>query len=414
VEEGVIVEIASSIRVPNSESDFQQLDAEGAMICPGFIDLRCTVGEPGYEHRETLVSAAREAALAGFTRICVLPNTNPVADNKSVIDAILSRSAGLPVQVLPLGGATVGLEGKEIAEYGEMLEAGAWGLSQGATPFANSGALKRATQYAAMFATSLHSPSFDPSLSPKGQIHEGEIQARLGMVGIPALAELLGVERDLAVLAYVAESIAIRHHFSAVSTPETIQAIAEARQKITHAQLTAAIPAINLWLSDKSTQTFDTNAKVYPPLRDEEMRLELIELVKNQTFVSLCSDHTPVEPEGKYCEFDRASFGAIGLRTAVPIAFDLLGWETAVLALAHRPAEVLGLRERDSQRPMLEVGAAANFTFVRQMEWKYEKSQNQSFSANTPLFGTTFAHKPTGTWWPTQGNIHGLRQLVQP
>lgn len=412
VEGGTITSIASKLTPPSDQDQFEMVDAAGVMVCPGFIDLRCTVGEPGYEHRETLASAAREAALGGFTRICVLPNTNPIADNKSVIAAILGRSEKLPVQVLPYGGATVDLEGKEIAEYSEMLEAGAVGFSQGDKPFANSGALKRAAQYAAMFGATVHSPAFDPSLAPKGQIHEGEMQARFGMVGIPPLAELLGVERDLAVLNYVAESIAVRHHFSALSTPEAIIAVAQAIDAQANAKLSAAIPALNLWLCDQATLTFDTNAKVYPPLRDEPMRNELIDLVKKKEFISICSDHTPIEPEGKYCEFDRAAFGAIGLRTAVSIAFDLLGWETAVMALAHRPSEVLGFRENMSKKPMLEEGKKANFSFVKKEAWKYEKSQNASFSANSPLFGTTFAHKPVGIWWPTRGKLHGLKQLL--
>ncbi len=377
IENGFIQSVQTGLNIENAAV----FDAKGACVSPGWMDVGVQVGDPGFEHREDLQSAARAAAAGGFTAIAVQPNTSPVIETKSEILYISKNTKEFLVDFYPIGAISENCEGKNITEMLDMRAAGALAFSDGKRPLQHSGLMLRALQYAMPFDGVIINQPLDKAIAGEGQMHEGIVSTALGMKGIPNLAEELMVQRDLHLLAYTGG----RLHLANVSTAGSVARIREAKAQLL--RVTASVAALNLQFEDDAIAEFDANFKVMPPLRSASDREALIAGLQDGTLDFIASNHTPIDPEGKNLEFPYANFGAIGLETAFATAWmalqGKLTLEQLITKLAIRPREVFGLAI-----PKIEVGQHANLTiFDPYYQWTLGESQIRSKSRNSPLIG---------------------------
>lgn len=357
------------------------LDAKGACVSPGWMDVGVQACDPGYEHREDLQSAARAAAAGGFTAIAVQPNTNPAIDSKSEVLYIKKNTQELPVDFYPIGAVSEGCRGKDITEMLDMRSAGALAFSDGKHAIEDNGLMLRALQYVRPFAGVIINQPLDTGIAGDGQMHEGIVSTTLGMRGIPSLAEELMVERDLYLLAYTDSNL----HLANISTAGAVQQIREAKNRGLH--VTASVAALNLVFDDDALNDFDSNFKVLPPVRSVRDREALIAGLLDGTIDFINSNHVPVDEEGKKREFPYASFGAIGLETAFAASWSVLNNRLSVAEmvrlLAVRPRVRFGLPV-----PSVETGQVANLTiFDPNAEWIVDRSDIRSKSKNSPFIG---------------------------
>lgn len=361
----------------------------GTCVSPGWLDIGIQTGDPGYEHREDLLSAARAAAAGGFTAVACMPNTLPAADSKSAMVYIRNKTAGLPVSFLPIGAISTGAEGKDLAELYDMHHAGAIAFSDGHKPVQDAGLLLRALQYAQAFnGLIIHWPNHK-TIASSGQMHEGVLSTRLGMKGIPALAEAITVQRDLSLLEYAGG----RLHLHLLSTRKGVAMVRAA--KAAGLPVTASVAVANLCFTDEHLSEFDSNWKVLPPLRTADHREALLEGLADGTIDFICSNHTPWDTEAKNLEFPFAEFGMIGLETAFALCRTFLP-ELSLPALIQKwavaPRKVLGLPV-----PGIKPGVAAEMTvFAPDEEWTFTEKDIRSKSANTPFIGQKLKGKVLG------------------
>lgn len=347
------------IRNGQIEAFGEHLAAEGAEVItgqdlwlmPALTDSYAFFREPGYEYKETLATGAAAAFRGGFTRVVVQPATKPVIQTKGEVQALLSRSPK-EVELLPAGALTEDLQGKHIAEMLDMHAAGAVAFSNAESSIENSRTMLLALQYARHTGAPVMVIPADAYMSQGTLVHEGPMSTRLGLKGMPALAEELAVARDLELLAYCGG----RLHFSKISTAGSLERIRKAKKA--GLQVTCGVAAHQLLLTDEVLPAFDTAHKVWPPLRDESHRQALLAGVVDGTIDLICSDHQPEDTEHKFLEFDQAAFGMATLETTlstVVTAFkDRNGLEQAILALTEKPAEWLGLSDE-----ILQAGSKA-------------------------------------------------------
>jgi dihydroorotase len=320
------------------------IDADGAHIAPGLIDMRVVIGEPGAEHKETFKSAGRAAAAGGVTTMVMMPNTTPIIDDQSLVDYVLrrgpDRSGG--VRILPAAALTKGLDGERMSEIGLMAEAGAVMFTNGDKPIVDTRMLRRALSYATAFgALVAHRPE-DPYLAQGGVMHEGELAARLGLPGIPAAAEFILAERDLA----LAELTGGRLLLDMLSAAQTLPALKRAKQRGVKA--VASVNVHHLVLNEHDVDGYRTFAKLSPPLRAEDDRTALVQAVADGLIDVIVSGHDPQQAEDKRLPFEEAAFGAVGLETLLPGALTLAHKGDAPLttlfrAMTLNPAEILKL-----------------------------------------------------------------------
>ncbi|HEU4716399.1 MAG TPA: dihydroorotase, partial [Bacteroidia bacterium] len=299
IENGVI----ASIRKKTDAGKIKTIEGNNLHLSPGWMDLHAHLRDPGYEFKETIVTAAAAAAAGGFTAVLAMPDTLPVTHSKAEVEYILKRSQDLPVDIFPAGALSHGLEGKELAELYDMHLAGAKAFTDGDSPVKHAGLLLRALLYAHNFNCRIHVRCDDQSLSHGGQMNEGVMSTSLGLKGIPAVAEEVMVARNI----YLAEYAGTPIHFMAVSTPGSVKLIREAKKK--GLPVTAAVHAYNLAWNDSLLEDFDTNYKVSPPLRTEAERKALVAAVNDGTIDCITSGHAPEDAESKVVEFDLAAFG---------------------------------------------------------------------------------------------------------
>lgn len=358
------------------------IDAEGAALAPGLIDMRVVIGEPGAEHKETFKSAGRAAAAGGVTTLVMMPNTNPVIDDQSLVDFVLrrapDRSGG--VRILPAAALTKGLLGEQMTEIGLLAEAGAVMFSNGDRAIIDSRVMRRALSYASAFgALVAHRPE-DPFLSEGGVMHEGELAARLGLPGIPAAAEAIMAERDLA----LAELTGGKLLLDMVSAAQTLPALKRAKQRSVHAF--ASVSVHHLVLNEHDVDGYRTFAKLSPPLRAETDRVALGEALREGLIDVIVSGHDPRPPEDKRLPYEEAAFGAVGLETLLPGALTLAHNETVPLntlirAMTQRPAEMLGLPQG-----RLQKGAPADLILIDAgAPFKLDSDTLRSKSNNSPF-----------------------------
>lgn len=317
------------------------VEANGLALIPGLIDLRVSVGEPGAEHRETLGSAGRSAVAGGVTTIALTPDTTPVIDQAALIHHLTTQGkARSPARILAVGALTKGLNGEELAEIGLMAEAGAAFFSQAQAPILRASVVKRCLDYARGFDALVSLRPQDASLAAGGVMAQGELAGRLGLKGVPALAEWIGLDRDLA-LAMAGHS---RFLVDQVSSAGSLPRLAAAKRA--NPLIAASVSINHLLLNCLDIGDYRTFAKLDPPLREESDRLALIDAVESGLIDIVVSAHDPRPPEEKRVPFDEAAFGSIGVETLLSgllalVAEEALSLRAALSAVTCNPAKLL-------------------------------------------------------------------------
>jgi dihydroorotase len=382
VENGIIVDNLS-------EPADRVIDVNGACILPGLIDAHCHLRDPGYEYREDIISGTKSAAKGGFTSVCPMPNTRPVCDNASVVRSIITKAKlqGY-ANVFPIGAASKGLAGKELAEYGLMKEEGIVGVSDDGRPIETPDLLMKVLQYASDFSLPVLNHCEDISLS-SGVMNEGDISTQLGLRGIPTAAEDIMISRDIILSEYLHIPIHICH----VSTKGGVRMIREA--KACGVKVTAETCPHYFVLTEDACLGFDTNAKMNPPLRTEEDRLAIIEGLADKTIDMIVTDHAPHHADEKDLEFSLANNGIVGFETAFALGITYLvrpGHLTLndlVECMSVNPSKLFGL-----QRGTLTAGAPADIAvFDLENSFVFDKEKMLSKARNTPFDGYTLYGK---------------------
>lgn len=360
------------------------IDATGLIVCPGFIDLHVSLCEPGFEEDETIESGTAAALAGGVTSLGCLPNTSPVVDDRSSAEFILLQAErAANCHVYPLGAITKNHEGKELAEIGQLVAGKAVGFTDADRPIDDAQIMRCALEYTRMFDRPILNRPQVAELTDKGQMHEGFYSTVLGLKGIPAAAEEIMVNRDIA----LAELTRGRIHLMCISTQNSVSQIRRAKTAGIH--VTADVTPHHLTLTDQMLETYDPNFKVLPPLRTQEHIDALIEGLKDGTIDAICSDHTPHAAEKKTDEILGADFGIIGLETLLPVCLQSLitpghlTWSELISKLTTGPAKILGLA-----KGTLAEGADADVTLINpDIRYILEPSRLKSSSHNTPFLG---------------------------
>lgn len=379
--DGLILDRGPSLFAAPEGFDGAVLDGQGLLLAPGLIDMRVVLGEPGAEHRETFKSAGRAAAAGGVTTLIAQPNTNPVIDDVSLVDFLLRRAAARScVRILPAAALTKGLRGESMAEIGLLAEAGAAMFAHGDHPIQDSQVLRRALSYAKVFGLlCAHRPQ-DVYLSKGGVMHAGEYAGRLGLRGIPIMAETIGVMRDLA----LAELSGGRLMLDMLSAGASLEPLRRAKEH--GLTVHASVSVHHLTLNELDIGDYRTFAKLSPPLRGEADRLALGEALAGGLIDVIVSGHDPQPAENKRLPFDEAAFGAAALETLLPGMLRLHHSQGVPLlalwrAAALHPAQLLGLPQG-----RLSIGAPADLILVDlDAPYRCKADALLSKSRNTPF-----------------------------
>ncbi|MBS1634762.1 MAG: dihydroorotase [Bacteroidetes bacterium] len=387
VERGVITEIRASIK---TDKNYREIEGDDLYVSQGWLDLQADFSDPGFEHKEDIQSGLESAARGGFTGVCVMSGTNPPLHNKAQIEYVLNRAKDNLVDVYPIGTISHNKEGKDLSEMYDMKLAGAVAFSDHKKAIKDAGLVMRALQYSQNIGSFIITHADDKSISHDGQMNEGVTSTRLGLKGIPALAEELMIQRNIQILEHTGGKI----HFPTISTRGSVDLIKKA--KANGLQVTAGVAAHNILLDDTALEDFDTNYKVNPPLRSKEDVSAIRRALENGVIDVVVSDHLPQDTECKDLEFDLADAGIIGLQTAyncLVTAMPKLGAERVAECLAEAPRRILGLEPNS-----IKEGQKANLT-VFSLNDKTTLSQKQiaSKSKNTPFIGK-----------PMNGRVVGL------
>lgn len=379
--DGLIADVHWGGGRPEVGADVEIVDGAGLVLAPGLVDLRAFLGEPGAEFRETLGTGSHAAAAGGVTTVICRPDTDPPIDDPSVIDFIKRRARDKAiVNVLPSAALTKGLAGKEITEFGLLLEAGAVAFGDGARGVRNPQVMRRAMIYARDFGALLMNHVEDPDLCGGGVMNEGEFASRKGLPGIPPEAETVMLERDIR----LARATGARYHAAMVSTSDSLALVRRAKED--GLDVTCGVSINNLCLNENDVGEYRTFCKVSPPLRHEDERLAMIEGVAEGVIDVIVSDHDPQDVETKRQPFAEAANGALGIETLLPAALRLhhagqIGLPGLFAALSSRPAELLGLG-----CGRLAAGAPADLALVDiDAPFVVDKRKLKSRAKNSPF-----------------------------
>ncbi|SFX39141.1 dihydroorotase [Marinospirillum alkaliphilum] len=379
VEEGRILALG---KAPAGFHAEQTLQAEGLLVCPGFIDLSCHLREPGPSYKGNIVSETRAALAGGFTSVCARPDTQPPLDSAAVLRVVREKAqtAG-QARVLPLGALTQNLEGQLLANMAALQGAGCVAVTNVRRPVQDNLILRRCLEYAATFDLLVIFYPEDPSLAAGGCAHEGALASQLGLTGIPETAETLAVSRDLLLI----EQTGIRAHFSHLSTARAVELVREAQLR--GLPVTADVALSHLLFTDATLEAFDSNYQVQPPLRSEADRMGLLRGLKEGVLTAVSSGHLPHEKAAKMAPFAAAEPGMSSLEVVVPQLLQLVadGWfglDVLVDRLALGPAELLGL-----ESGALLPGYAADITLIDpEASWQLDEQSCCSAGHNTPFW----------------------------
>ncbi len=377
LENGVIVSELSG------EAD-KVIDADGLTLFPGLVDMHCHLREPGFEYREDIETGTKSAAKGGFSSVCCMPNTKPVCDNAAVVEGILRRAEIVgSANVFPIGAASKGLEGKELAEIGLMKEAGIVAVSDDGKPIATANLLKKVLEYASDFDIPVLNHCEEMSIS-EGAMNDGEVATSLGLRGIPAIAEEIMIARDILTAEYLDMPIHICH----VSTRRGIDIIRQAKKR--GVKVTCETCPHYYSLTENACETYDTNFKMNPPLRSEDDRQAVIEGLKDGTIDCIVTDHAPHHIDEKDIEFSLANNGIIGFETAFGVSYTYLvkpGYLTLtelIEKMAVNPSRILRLG-----RGTLDTGMPADIMLADlNEEYVYTEEEILSKAKNSPYIGT--------------------------
>lgn len=381
IENGIIQQIADDIE---SNPD-QTISGENLHVSAGWIDMRVSPKDPGYESKEDLNSLSAAAMTGGFTEIVTLPNTKPVVQTKEAIAYVRNFALSQLINIFPTGAVTKNCEGKDFTEMLDLHQAGAVAFTDGDHTLWNADILLKTLQYLAPIDALLMNRPEEPSMTIFGQMHEGIESTLLGMKGIPSTAEELMLMRDLKLLEYyLGENLKQNNsclHFSTISTKNGVELIRQAKAK--GLPVSCDIAAHQLAFTDADLKDFDANLKVNPPFRSQEDIDALQNGLEDGTIDVIVSDHNPQDEESKNLEFDMADFGVIGLETAfsVAITYSNLSIEKIIEKLTSNPRKLLRL-----PNVSVKVGKVANLSiFDPSQEWTYELKSIQSKSKNSPF-----------------------------
>ena len=365
-------------------------DCKGLYACPGLIDMRVSIGEPGEEHKENIKSGSKAALAGGITTIVCLPNTNPVIDNVSVAEYVQNRAKKeSKINLYTYGSITKNFDGQNLSEMGLLTKAGVKGFTDATQSVDNSAVFKRALEYSKAFDALIIQFPEDRNLAKHGVMNEGEISTRLGLPGIPTLAEVMVIERDLRLV----ELTGAKYHVSCISTADAVDAIRKAKQK--GLKITCDTSPQYFTLNELAIDDYKTFAKLSPPLRSEKDRVAVTNGLKDGTIDAIQSDHCPQDEDNKRLPFAHAKEGIIGLETLLPLSLELFHNKTLSLIdvikkLTKNPASILNLNHGT-----LKKGAKADILIF---------DPNKPFVIDVKKFRSTSKNSPFNKK-PSQGKV---------
>ncbi|KQS47694.1 dihydroorotase [Flavobacterium sp. Leaf359] len=384
IEGGVITKIGKKLQNPDK---LKEVTFKGLHISQGWFDSSVSLGEPGFEDRETLANGLNTAGKSGFTAIALQPNAFPISDSQSGISFSKRKAEGFATELFPIGALTKGSEGKDLAELFDMKNSGAVAFGDYNKSLSNANLLKIALQYVQDFDGLVIAYSQDSDIKGAGVANEGIASTRLGLKGIPSLAEELQVSRNLFILEYTGGKL----HIPTISTAKSVQLIKEAKAK--GLDVTCSVAVHNLVLTDEKLDGFDTRYKVTPPLRSETDRKALVKAVKDGIIDMITSDHNPIDIEHKKMEFDMAKNGTIGLESAFGALLTVLPLETVIEKLTQGK-EIFSIDES-----VIKEGNKANLTlFNPEEKWTFGKENILSKSKNSAFLGQSMKGKAYGIY----------------
>ena len=394
-EGALIADLGPGLFAEGVPESIETVDCGGHCLCPGLVDMHVHLREPGHEHKETIATGGLSALAGGVTSLCSMPNTDPVIDNVGLIEFIQRRAREAKgVKVFPFAAVTKGLDGKQITEFGMLAEAGAVAFTDDGRPIADSQVMRRALSYAKTFDLLISQHAEDLSLSGHGCMAEGEAATRLGLDGIPEIAETIMVERDIRLVEHSGGC----YHVAHISTAEAVDCVRRAKAR--GLRVTCEAAPHHFSLTDLDVGDYRTFAKMAPPLRSERNRAAIVEGLKDGTIDAIATDHAPHDQESKRLPMAHAANGIVGLETLLPLSLELYhGGHMTLLEILRRltlaPVELLKL-------PVgrLRKGAPADLLlFDADVPWLVDTAKFRSMSKNSPFDGR-----------PVQGRV--LRTIV--
>ncbi|MGA3001513.1 MAG: dihydroorotase [Acetobacteraceae bacterium] len=391
VRNGAIADFGASLGRPDGAMVVHE---DGAVLCPGLVDIRVALGEPGFEYRETIASACTAASAGGVTTIAALPDSEPAIDDPALVHMLITRGRETgAVTILPYGAATSGCRGEALAELGLLREAGAVAFTDGTRAIASSGLMRLVLAYARGFGARIVQHPEDPSLARGGSATEGELAARLGLPAIPAAAEAILVARDISLARLTGGAV----HFAHVSTKDALELIRCAKADGLNVTCDTAPPYFDL--NENGIGDYRTYAKLSPPLRREDDRVAVLSGLADGTIDAIASDHQPRDADDKRLPFAQASAGGVGLATLLAVTLahvhnGELALNAAIALLTSRPAALLGI---DAGR--ICKGAIADLClFHPDRIWKVKAGSLPGKAQNTPFDGRALEGTVLGTW----------------
>ena len=378
---GKIKAVGKKVANGNLPTGAEKIDLKRQILIPGIVDMRVFVGEPGYEYKENFRTLSNAALSGGVTSVVSMPNTSPVIDNVSMVDFLKRRGRDkAKINIYPAASLTKNIEGKQMTEFGLLKRKGIIAFTDGLKTVQNPQVMSRIMNYAGESGALIMQHAEDNILSAGGLINEGEISTRLGLKGIPFLAEKIIVERDLSFL----EEYHCRYHISQISSGKTLSTIKRAKEegKI----FSTGVSINNLSLNENDIGDFRTFLKLSPPLRTEQDRLSLINAIDEGLIEVIVSDHKPEDEESKRLTFAQAATGATGIETLLPLALELfhndsLKLNKIIAPLTSNPAKILGI-----DKGSLQIGRDADLCVVDiNKPWVVNKDELLSKSKNTPI-----------------------------
>jgi dihydroorotase len=400
IRDGLIedIQISSKKSFVTISKSYQIFDAEKAMISNAWVDMRADFCDPGHEERETLITGSKAAIAGGFAHVALLPSTDPACDKKTGVEYISAQNKNLPVNVYPYGCISQNREGKELAELYDMFQAGALAFTDANRPVHHAGLQLRALLYSKIFHGLILSSPDESTISSGGKMHEGETSTYLGMKGIPAIAEEIRLMRDIELAKYAGSRI----HFSHISTKGSVDLIRKAKKA--GVMVTCDVAIANLCFTDEALSQYDSNFKVYPPLRGKSDQKALWDAVADGTIDSIISNHQPQNPENKAVEFEYAHVGMNTLESFFSMLVmskpKNIEWEQIMPSLTYKPSSIL-----NKQMEPIKTGSNINFTiFNPTKNWVYNKKKSKS--SNSPLYNQTLTGKICAVYVKDQIHIN--------